>query len=89
MSSPGQCQFSQPAKIQSLMPVLVNNISPWMDASWKIVEWNVPPGFGFGNPKYCCLEVQGCLKSMVVSRLIIPAMAVGTWTRKRGSSLLC
>lgn len=53
----------------------VSNISSWIGASWKIIEWNVPPGFGFGNPKYCCLEVQGYFYwAMVVSRLLIPAM---------------
>lgn len=32
-------------------PILVNSISPWSGASWKIVEWNVPPALGFGNSK--------------------------------------
>lgn len=58
----GQCQVSfQSARI-SCEDLFWWSISPWSGASWKIVEWNVPPALGFGNSERFCLEIGRCLR---------------------------
>lgn len=58
----GQCQVSFQSARTSCEDLFWWSISPWSGASWKIVEWNVPPALGFGNSERFCLEIGRCLR---------------------------
>lgn len=58
----GRRQVSFPSARISGEDLFWWSISPWSGASWKIVEWNVPPALGFGNSERFCLEIGRCLR---------------------------